>query len=411
MTVLFFAVVAAVATATNYVLQPELSLVANDLNSTVPAVGAAAAAALVGYLLGLALLVPLVDRIKANVLIAVELIALSGGLLVAATSHGVVQLAWGFLAIGACAACGAQMSTLAAKLAGDGRRGRAVGAVTAGISAGILVGRLAGGALTDAVGWRAMLMVFGGIALLLAGVTAAVLRRSSDVMATAGYLSTIRTLPRLLATERLLRRSAVAGALWFCSFSLVWTGLAVALALPPLHLSPQAVGLFALSGALGVFVTPFAGRWADTVGSRRVILGGLTTAFVCIVAMTFALHFLTVLAILLAFFDAGLFTAQVGNQSRVFGIDVKQPARFNSAYMVVYFVGGSIGTGAAAACVTFAGWQFVLVLAAIAILAAAGSARVFHVKHARQPGQAPERDHESVFHVKRRAIARSIRRP
>ena len=47
------------------------------------------------------------------------------------------------------------------------------------------------------------------------------------------------------------------------------------------------------------------------------------------------------------------------------------PARFNSGYMVVYFVGGSAGTAFGAAAVSWIGWTGTTLICAGAIVAAA----------------------------------------
>ncbi|HXO51825.1 MAG TPA: MFS transporter, partial [Mycobacterium sp.] len=65
--------------------------------------------------------------------------------------------------------------------------------------------------------------------------------------------------------------------------------------------------------------------------------------------------------------DAGLFAAQVANQSTVLAIDPAAPAQFNSAYMLVYFVGGSGGTAFGAAAVGWFGWPATTAVAACAI--------------------------------------------
>ena len=73
----------------------------------------------------------------------------------------------------------------------------------------------------------------------------------------------------------------------------------------------------------------------------------------------------------LAAFDAGLFAAQVANQSTVLAVDPSAPARFNSAYMLVYFVGGSLGTGFGASAVVWFGWPSTALITTAAISIAA----------------------------------------
>ena len=48
-------------------------------------------------------------------------------------------------------------------------------------------------------------------------------------------------------------------------------------------------------------------------------------------------------------------------------IDPTAPARFNSAYMLVYFIGGTLGTAFGAAAVGWFGWPATTAVAACAI--------------------------------------------
>jgi predicted MFS family arabinose efflux permease len=153
-TIGFLALAAALATSTSYVIQPELIGVAGDLGSTVPTVTVVAGSAIAAYLLGLAVLVPLVGQLRSNRLVAGQLAGLTAGMVVAAAAQRPLALDIGLFVSGMCASTGAQMSTLAGKHTSSPRQSRAVGSVTAGIAAGILLGRIAGGALADRIGWR-----------------------------------------------------------------------------------------------------------------------------------------------------------------------------------------------------------------------------------------------------------------
>ena len=57
----------------------------------------------------------------------------------------------------------------------------------------------------------------------------------------------------------------------------------------------------------------------------------------------------------------------MANQSTVLAIDPAAPARFNGAYMVVYFVGGSLGTAFGPLAVGLLGWTATALIAAAAI--------------------------------------------
>lgn len=365
----FAALAAALGTATTYPLQPAIAEVAGSLHASLTALGAALACGPVGYLAGLLLLVPLVDRFPPRIVVSAQFVALAAALAAGAAVGSPAQLGVLVGLIGAGSAVGAQLSSVAGRFAGPGRRATVLGIVTAGISAGILVGRIVGGWLTEVIGWRAMLSVFAVVCVAVAVVAyfalPAVRGRPS-----AGYLATVRGIPGLLVRFAVLRWAAVRGALWFFAFCAIWAGLAVALSEPPYSYSPERIGWFACAGLLGVAATRIAGGWTDRVGARRVILAGLVLAGAAAATLSVALSNTAVTLICLGLFDAGLFAAQVANQSTVLAIDPAAPARFNSAYMAVYFVGGSLGTAFGAAAVGWFGWAGLVAFAAAATAAA-----------------------------------------
>jgi len=110
-----------------------------------------------------------------------------------------------------------------------------------------------------------------------------------------------------------------------------------------------------------------AGAWTDRVGARKVLMVGLVVALIAAATLAACLSNAALTLACLGLFDAGLFAAQVANQSTVLAIDPAAPAQFNSAYMLIYFVGGSLGTAFGAAAVGWFGWPTTTVIAAGAI--------------------------------------------
>ncbi len=306
-----------------------------------------------------------------------------------ATAPNAVVLGVGLFVSGVCASAGAQLSTLAGEHAAPQHRGRALGTLTAGISAGILLGRILGGTMAEQFGWRHTLLVVAAACVAVGGTALGALPRA-EVHASERYGSVLRSMPMLLRSDRCLRIAATSGALWFFAFSLVWVSVSLALSLPPLNLSPAAVGLYSLAGLTGILATRCAGTLADRYGSPRVILVGLALAVVCAITMIFSLQLTPVLLVSLALFDAGLFATQVANQSRVPSLDPARPARFNSTYIAVYFVGGAAGTAVGGSLVSWIGWPGAAGVAAAAITAAAlvtGLARQDSIDWSHEPEQ------------------------
>ena len=129
--ILFLAVTAGVATSTSYTVQPELIRIAKDLGATLASTSAAAGLPILGYMIGLALLVPLVDHLPARRLVSAQLAALGLSVGLAAIATTILGFGAALLVSGICASTGAQMSTLAGKHSLASQRGRALGTVTA----------------------------------------------------------------------------------------------------------------------------------------------------------------------------------------------------------------------------------------------------------------------------------------
>jgi len=214
-----------------------------------------------------------------------------------------------------------------------------------------------------------MFLAFAAACAVVA-VSALFVLPGGERVVTAGYLASLRKLPALYVRVPPLRLAAGRGALWFFAFCAVWAGLAVALSQPPLSYSSERIGGYAVAGLLGIVATRVAGAWTDRVGARRVLLIGLLLALAATVTLAASLTQPAVTLACLALFDAGLFAAQVANQSTVLAIDPAAPAQYNSAYMLVYFIGGTLGTAFGAASVGWFGWSATAVLAAAAIAVA-----------------------------------------
>lgn len=367
--VLFMTVAAALGTSTVYVLQPSVAQVAHSLGVRIADVGVALAGGPIGYMLGLVVLVPLVDRYPAGRVLGVQFAVLAGVLGAAAVIRDIAPLGALVGLTGAFSVVGAGASSLAGRLALPRRRATTLGIVTSGISAGILAGRIVGGFLADHVGWRGMLWCFAGACAVFAVCCPWVLPNTRPAV-TGGVFDTMRSIPGLFVRHSALRRAALRGALWFFGFCTVWAGLAVALSRPPFSYAPERIGLYGLAGMSGIAATQIAGRLTDRIGARDVILTGLLLSAGATLTSAFTLHSTAVTLVCLALFDAGLFAAQVANQSIVLAVDPAAPARFNSAYMVVYFIGGSFGTAFGAAAVGRLGWSATL-LVVVAVLIAA----------------------------------------
>jgi MFS family permease len=214
----------------------------------------------------------LVDRFAPRHVLSTQFGALAIALAVNAAVGTPWLLGLVFGVVGAGSSVCAQLSSVAGRFANPQCRATMLGIVTAGISAGILAGRIVGW-LNDEIGWRGMFLVFA-IACAFVAVSAFFVLPGAAGSVTSGHLASLRRLPVLYLQCAPLQLAAGRGALWFFAFCAVWAGLA---------------------------------------------------------------------------------------------IDPAAPAQFNSAYMLIYFVGGSVGTAFGAAAVGWFGWPATTAIAACAI--------------------------------------------
>jgi len=377
------AVAAGGAVANDYAVQPALVRIAHDLGSSSEAVGLVLTAAMVGYLLGLVLLVPLVDRVSPRTLIPGQLATLAVALGVAAAMPDTAALVACFVVVGAMTTVAAESTALVGKLVATRTRGIRMGVVAAGISAGVLLSRLAGGVLTDWLGWRIMLVCFALFCLLTAILARTLLPRRSALPA-SNYFGMLSSIPRMLATHPALRRCCTAGMLWFFAFNLIWVGISVRLAQPPYSLSPTTIGLYSLAGALGLLVTRYAGRAADRYGTHRTMTIGLAAATIGAALLAVALGHPAWTIAGVAIFDAGCFAAQIANQVVVVSLDEHHSGTLSSVYLATYYAAGSVGAAIAGLLIATVGWPL---LAVVASLAVAGALTAVFVKRP-QPDQA-----------------------
>ncbi|MFG2881128.1 MFS transporter [Streptomyces sp. NPDC048297] len=389
---------AGTAIANNYAIQPALTAVAAELGVPLSVIGLVPSAALTGCMTGFALLLPLADRVAPNRLVAAQLAALAAALTLAALAPGAGTLLAAYLCIGASASVAAQASSIAGRYAAPGRRGTGVAAVAAGMSAGILLSRLAGGALADLLGWRRMLLVFAALALLGALAAATLLPRQRP-HSDRGYRAALTELPPLLREFPQLRRALAAGGLWYFAFNITWVALALALAEPPFSLGPTAIGLYSLAGLLGMGVLPLTGRLADRHSPSTVITISVLTAAAGTALLATGLHSQPVTVLGLALFDAGCFAAQAANMSRVIALAPLRSGSLSSVYLVLYFTVGAVGTALAPPLSIALGWPGTALTATAALLLAAALGRTGD----RQPRgeRAHGTDHESVAGTRR----------
>ncbi|MFC0205103.1 MFS transporter [Novosphingobium soli] len=340
-----------------YYAQPLVSAIGADLRVADATLGLIVTVTQIGYCLGLLFIVPLADRLENRALVCAMVATAAAAMACAGLSHS----AGGFMAavaVAGVASVGAQVLVpLAAHLAPEGRQGRVIGTVMAGLLTGIMLARPAASALAAVGDWRLAFLLPAGLLALLAVLLWFMLPQHRGTHA-SGYAGILRSMAALVREEPLLRRRAFYQACLFCAFNLFWTAAPLMLE-RRFGMGHEQIALFALAGAGGALAAPLAGRMADR-GLTRL---GSALAMVTLAA-SFALTVpalwtgsVLLLAILAITLDAGTQGNQVLSQNVVYALRPGARGRINAIYMSLMFVGGALGSALAPLLFVRGGWS------------------------------------------------------
>ena len=390
--IVMMAIIAGAVITNIYCTQPILPLIKAGFGVDLTTVDLVAAAALLGFSTGLALLLPLGDRFDRRKLVLGQIALAFVFGIAAAVSPSIWTLIAASFGLGIVSCVPQQLVPFAAVMSHPHQRGRSVGTVVSGIMVGILLGRTVAGVVGATYGWRA---VYGMEAAFMVPVFIA-----AATLLPRGVPSTNLSYGRLLASlwplardHRPIRESMLVQALLWACFNAFWVNLAALLATGPWHLGSAWAGGFGIIGAAGAFAASLGGHISDRRGARHVVglsIGVVTLAYLLLSGASSSLTLLVIGVIVL---DIGVQAGLVSNQTRAFAVDPKAQGRINSLYMTATFFGGAVGTVVSGWLMTRFGWNGIvafgivlgLVAAAIHWIAAPGKTAASHTPHPDAP--------------------------
>ncbi len=358
----FLAFTAGATAANLYYAQPLLPTIATSLRVSQTSAALLVTLTQLSYGAGLLLIVPAADitrrRTLFSILLGIDTLA------VAASAAAPDLRALGALALimGLTSVVIQMLIPFAATLADAGERTHAIGTVLSGLLTGILLSRTFAGIVAQIAGWRG---VYAIAAVIMATTTIVLYRSLPDLPpeVDAGYGAQLRETLSLVRTQPVLRWRSLIGACGFGAFSAFWTTVSFLLAGPQYRFSQLEIGLFALAGAAGALVSAFAGKHIDARPKLRwpatgAVQGTLLASFALIWLGGAHLHWLS-LALLVTgvlFMDAAVQGSNLLGQSVVYELLPQARSRLTSIYMTTMFIGGSLGSWAAAHAYERWGW-------------------------------------------------------
>ena len=362
---LLFALTCGLSVANIYFAQPLLDAMAQDFGIAPAAIGMVMTFTQIGYAFGLILIVPLGDLWDRRRLIVGQTTLSAVALIIVATaSHAAVLLA-GMVLVGVLAVVIQVLVALAATMARPAERGGAIGTVTSGVVAGVLLARFASGTLADIGGWRLVYLVSAGLMLAIATLLLRVLPRGRRTALTgAAYLALLRSTAALFVEERIVRERALFAFLIFANLNVFWNAIVLPLSAPPIALSHTSIGALGIAGVAGALAARNAGRLADLGWGQRTTglsLLLMLAAWAPIACLQTSLWLLIAGVIML---DFAIQAVHVTSQSLMVAARPDAASRLVGGYMVFYSIGSATGAIASTIVYAAAGWSGVCILGA-----------------------------------------------
>jgi len=252
----------------------------------------------------------------------------------------------------------------------------AMGLYVSGTAFGGMIGRVATGALTEAISWRGALAIVGVVDLIAALVFLALLPRSQNFTVRPG-LSMRTHLAAWLGHLRVphLPLLFLTGFLALGGFMTVLNYVGFRLSAAPYHLNQAQIGLIFFVFLAGIVASSWAGVLADRIGRGPVMRAGSAIFLIGLLITLMSPLMAVIVGTALA--TAGFFTVHSIASGWVGQLAVRDKGHASSLYLLAYYVGSSVlgsaggwvwRSGGWSAVVGYCGILFGTVLAIASIL-------------------------------------------
>jgi predicted MFS family arabinose efflux permease len=358
--------------------QPLLATMGHSFAASVNQVGLIPMLGQLGYALGLILIVPLGEKYNQRSLIVLMLCAVVLALALMAAAPTVALLIIASCLVGFTSIIPELIIPFAARLAPSNERGRVVGIVLCGFLVGTPLASILSGFVGEHLGWRTMYWIAAAMMIVLAVVLRFLLPNDRSAKSEVSYPQLLGSLWGLLRSEPVLQEISIFGILVFGSFTVFWVTLSFILETPPYHYGSDVVGLFGLVGIAGALAALFVGKLTDRIDARYA--NGVALVVIVMWLTGQRLIGLIIGALLL---DLGAQSNLVANEARLYSLHAAAWNRLNTIYILMFCLGGALGSALGAFGWSIAKWDGVYGIACFMLLVALGF-YVLHGKRIRQ---------------------------
>lgn len=346
--------------ANNYYTQPLLEDIAKAFGVSESEVSLIPTLTQIGYAAGLFFIVSLGDKFERKKLILTDLVIVIFALVANGLARSIEMLFVSSFFLGMFTVIPQLFVPMSAQLASDEKRGAAIGTVMTGMLTGILLSRTVSGFVGAHFGWRMIFFLAAG-ALAVLGIVLKIKLPVLEPDFKGSYPDLLKSIIDQFRNIPKLRTAAFRGALVFGAFSIFWTTLVFFLESSPYNLGSDAAGTFGFAGVAGAFAAGYVGRLADRMSKNRLIAYAVAVILVSWLVLEFFGQHLAGLIVGALLLDLGIQSVHITNQTVIFEGNPAARNRINTVYMVLYFLGGAVGTLAGGQVWVHFGWHGVCI--------------------------------------------------
>lgn len=235
---------------------------------------------------------------------------------------------------------------------------KAIGTYIAANSLGGIFGRIAGGTLTDALGWQYAVLVIAGLTFLGGLVVIRLLPIQKNFTPQRGMLRYHNKALIKHVKNKTLWLAMLVGGINFALFVNLYSVMGFRLVAPPLSLPVSLASLIFLCYLAGTISSKLTGRWCAHFSPITGIVTGSAISFVGMMVAYFDSIASMVLGLMLISF--GAFFTHTLAYSWVSRKATHAKATATALYLVHYYIGGSIGGFFLIYCWQHGGWLSVM---------------------------------------------------
>lgn len=296
-----------------------------------------------GYVVGLCIVIPLGNTLSKKRIITIDYFCCSMALLSVAITKDLFIIKLSSFIIGISSVMPQFFIPMAALYSEPKNKALNIGIIQSCLLIGILGSRFLSGIISEAISWR-YVYFFASVVMLLCLIAIAITLPGDKTLPTSNYRGTLKSMISLLRHNKTLHTSAARSATAYASFFALWSCISYRMKASPFFASDDVIGSLGLCGIAGASCVIILSKHTQTWGSRRCsIAGALSMLFAWFTALAFDGYFVSIVITVLII-DAGMQCIHLSNQTKVVTSSNVNANFLNTLYMILYFVGGTIGT-------------------------------------------------------------------